>query len=45
MVVHVYGSLPPHRIMSYPALLVVAGYGLLMLLVFEWSRRRNLISN
>lgn len=45
MVVHVYGSLPPHRIMSYPALLVGAGYGLLMLLVFEWSRRRNLISN
>jgi hypothetical protein len=45
MVVHVYGSLPPHRIMSYPALLVGAGYGLLMLLVFEWSRRRNLIPN
>ena len=43
MVVHVYGSLPPHRIMSYPALLVGAGYGLLMLLVFEWSRRRNQI--
>jgi hypothetical protein len=45
ILVHVYGSLPPHRIMSYPALLVGAGYGLLMLLVFEWSRRRNLIPN
>jgi hypothetical protein len=45
ILVHVYGSLPPHRIMSYAAVLVGAGYGLLMLLVFEWSRRRNLIPN
>jgi hypothetical protein len=41
--VHVYGALPPHRNMGYGALLVGAGYGLLMLLVFEWNRRRNLV--
>jgi hypothetical protein len=40
---HVYGALPPHRNMGYGALLVGAGYGLLMLLVFEWNRRRNLV--
>jgi hypothetical protein len=45
IVVHVYGSLPPHRNMGYVALLVGAGYGLLMLVMFEWSRRRNLVSN
>jgi hypothetical protein len=45
IVVHVYGSLPPHRNMGYVALLSGAGYGLLMLVVFEWSRRRNLVSN
>jgi hypothetical protein len=44
IVVHVYGWLPPHRIMGYFALLVGAGYGL-MLLVFERSQRRNLIPN
>ena len=44
IVLHVYGALPPHRNMGYVALLVGAGYGLLMLLGFEWTRRRNLIS-
>jgi hypothetical protein len=44
IVVYVYGWLPPHRIMGYVALMVGAGYGLLMLLVFEWNRKRNLIS-
>ena len=36
---HVYGALPPHRNMGYVALFVGAGYGLLMLLAFEWRRR------
>ena len=43
MLVHVYGALPPHRIMGYVALLVGAGYGLLMLLAFERNRKRNLV--
>ena len=41
ILLHVYGSLPPHRNMGYVALLVGAGYGLVMLLGFEWNRRRN----
>jgi hypothetical protein len=45
MLVHVYGSLPPHRNMGYPALLAGAGYGFLMLLVFEWNRRCKLVPN
>ena len=44
ILVHVYGALPPHRNMGYVALLVGAGYGMLMLLGFEWNRRRNLVS-
>jgi hypothetical protein len=44
IVLHVYGALPPHRNMGYVALLVGAGYGLVMLLGFEWNRRRNLVS-
>ena len=44
ILVHVYGALPPHRNMGYVALLVGAGYGLLMLLGFEWQQRRNLVS-
>jgi hypothetical protein len=44
ILLHVYGASPPHRNMGYVALLVGAGYGLLMLLGFEWTRRRNLIS-
>lgn len=44
ILVHVYGSLPPHRNMGYPALLIGAGYGLFMLLGFEWNRRRSLVS-
>jgi hypothetical protein len=44
ILVHVYGALPPHRNMGYIALLVGAGYGLVMLLGFEWNRRRNLVS-
>jgi hypothetical protein len=45
ILVHVYGSLPPHRNMGFVALLVGAGYGLAMLVGFEWSRRRHLMPN
>jgi hypothetical protein len=44
ILLHVYGALPPHRIMGLIALIVGAGYGLVMLLVFEWNEKRNLIS-
>jgi len=43
ILLHVYGALPPHRNMGYIALVVGAGYGLLMLLAFEWQRRRKLV--
>jgi len=41
IVFHVYGAMPPHRNIGYVALIVGAGYGLLMLLMFQWNRRRN----
>jgi len=44
ILLHVYGALPPHRIMGIVALIVGAGYGLLMLVVFEWNQKRNLVS-
>jgi hypothetical protein len=37
LLVHVYGALPPHRNMGYPALLVGVGYAVVMVLVY----RRN----
>jgi cyanate permease len=37
VLVHVYGVLPPHRNMGYQALLIGAGYGLVMILIY----RRN----
>jgi hypothetical protein len=43
ILLHVYGALPPHRNMGYVALLLGAGYGLLMLVAFEWQRRRKLV--
>ena len=43
VLLHVYGALPPHRNMGYVALLVGAGYGLVMLLAFERNRKRNLV--
>lgn len=42
ILLHVYGALPPHRNMGFPVLIVGAGYGLVMLVVFEWNRKRNL---
>lgn len=41
ILLHVYGALPPHRNMGFIALIVGAGYGLVMLLVFEWNRKLN----
>ena len=40
IVLHVYGALPPHRIMGVLALIVGAGYGLVILVVFEWKGKR-----
>jgi hypothetical protein len=40
---HVYGALSPHRNIGYVAVVVGAGYGLLMLVTFEWQRRRKLV--
>ena len=44
ILLHIYGALPPHRIMGILVLIVGAGYGLLMLVVFEWNQKRNLVS-
>jgi len=44
ILLHIYGVLPPHRNMGFIALIVGAGYGLIMLLVFEWNEKRNLVS-
>lgn len=35
VLVHVYGTLPPHRNMGYLALLIGAGYGLMMILIYQ----------
>jgi hypothetical protein len=44
LLVHVYGALPPHRNMGYLALLIGAGYGVVMILVYERNTFRNLIT-
>jgi len=44
ILLHVYGALPPHRNMGFLALIVGAGYGLVMLVAFEWQGKRNLLS-
>ena len=41
ILLHVYGVLPPHRNMGLFVLIVGAGYGLVMLIVFEWNEKRN----
>lgn len=38
ILLHVYGVLPPHRNMGFFVLIVGAGYGMVMLVVFEWNR-------
>ena len=40
ILLHVYGALPPHRNMGFIALIVGAGYGLVILVVFEWQGKR-----
>lgn len=44
ILLHVYGALPPHRNMGFFVLIVGAGYGLVMLVLFEWNEKRNLVS-
>lgn len=44
ILIHVYGSVPPHRNMGFLALITGAGYGLVMLFLFQWSEKRNLVS-
>lgn len=44
ILLHVYGVLPPHRNMGFLVLIVGAGYGLVMMLVFAWNEKRNLAS-
>jgi hypothetical protein len=43
ILVHVYGVLPPHRNMGFFVLIVGAGYGLVMLVVFRWNEKRGLV--
>jgi hypothetical protein len=43
ILLHIYGALSPHRNMGYVALIVGAGYGLVMLVMFERSGKRNLV--
>lgn len=43
LLVHVYGALPPHRNMGYFALLIGAGYAVVMILVYRRNVPRNQI--
>jgi cytochrome c biogenesis protein ResB len=44
VLVHVYGALPPHRNMGYQALLIGAGYGLVMILIYRRNVPRDPIT-
>lgn len=44
ILLHVYGVLPPHRNMGFFILIVGAGYGLVMMVVFGWTEKRNTVS-
>ena len=44
ILIHIYGALPPHRNMGYLALLIGAGYAVLMILAFHRNSRRDLIT-
>ena len=44
MLIHIYGALPPHRNMGYPALLIGAGYALVMMLAYHRNSRRDPIT-
>lgn len=41
ILIHIYGALPPHRNMGYLALLIGAGYALVMMLAYQRNSRRN----
>ena len=44
LLVHVYGALPPHRNMGYLALLIGAGYAVVMIWVYQRNARRDPIT-
>jgi hypothetical protein len=44
MLIHIYGALPPHRIIGYAALLLGAGYALVMMLAYSRNSRRSHIT-
>ena len=44
IVIHSYGALPPHRNMGYLALLVGAGYALVMMFAYQRNSRRDPIT-
>lgn len=44
ILIHIYGALPPHRNMGYPALLIGAGYALVMMLAYHRTSRRDPIT-
>ncbi|MFY9621089.1 MAG: hypothetical protein WAM70_12800 [Pyrinomonadaceae bacterium] len=44
ILIHVYGALPPHRNMGYLALLIGAGYALVMMLAYLRNSRRDPIT-
>ena len=44
ILIHIYGALPPHRNMGYPALLIGAGYALVMMLAYYTNSRRDPIT-
>lgn len=41
LLIHVYGALPPHRNMGFQALLIGAGYAIVMVLVYSKSVPRD----
>ena len=41
LLVHVYGALPPHRNMGFQALLIGAGYAVVMICVYQKNAPRN----
>lgn len=44
IIIHIYGALPPHRNMGYPALLLGAGYAFVMMFAYHRNSRRNPIT-
>jgi hypothetical protein len=41
IVFHVYAALPPHRAVGAPALIIGAGFGLVLLIVMFTSKRKS----